>query len=301
MSRPAAQLTDLIRSDTRGDRVVPPTGYTAWLTIVASAALAFVAVFALALSFAAHRLADRWENELSSVATVRISAPAGQVEAQAEAALRVLSQTPGVADVRALSDAEQAALLAPWLGEDVPVDVLPIPQLIEFREVPPGYDAEGLRLRLAAEAPGAVLDNHARWRRPLVDAAERLRVLGVLAAVLVGGVVAVLITLAAATALAANRQVIEVLRLVGAEDGWIARAFVRRFTLRTVIGAGAGAVAGMAAVALFPRRPETEGFLTALGFDGAEWLAPVLLPVIAGAIAFAATRAAAFRALRDIR
>lgn len=301
MSRPAAQLTDLIRSDTRGDRVVPPTGYTAWLTIVASAALAFVAVFALALSFAAHRLADRWENELSSVATVRISAPAGQVEAQADAALRVLSQTPGVADVRALSDAEQAALLAPWLGEDVPVDVLPIPQLIEFREVPPGYDAEGLRLRLAAEAPGAVLDNHARWRRPLVDAAERLRVLGVLAAVLVGGVVAVLITLAAATALAANRQVIEVLRLVGAEDGWIARAFVRRFTLRTVIGAGAGAVAGMAAVALFPRRPETEGFLTALGFDGAEWLAPVLLPVIAGAIAFAATRAAAFRALRDIR
>lgn len=301
MSRPAAQLTDLIRSDTRGDRVVPPTGYTAWLTIVASAALAFVAVFALALSFAAHRLADRWENELSSVATVRISASAGQVEAQAEAALRVLSQTPGVADVRALSDAEQAALLAPWLGEDVPVDVLPIPQLIEFREVPPGYDAEGLRLRLAAEAPGAVLDNHARWRRPLVDAAERLRVLGVLAAVLVGGVVAVLITLAAATALAANRQVIEVLRLVGAEDGWIARAFVRRFTLRTVIGAGAGAVAGMAAVALFPRRPETEGFLTALGFDGAEWLAPVLLPVIAGAIAFAATRAAAFRALRDIR
>lgn len=301
MSAPAANPAELIRSDRRGDRVVPPTGYTAWLTIIASGALAFVAVFALALSFAAHRLADRWEAELSSVATVRISAPPGQMAEQTQATLRVLAQTPGVDGARALTDAEQGALLAPWLGEDVPVDLLPIPQLVEFMEVSPGYDAEGLRLRLAAEAPGAVLDDHARWRRPLVDAAERLRTLGVLAAALVGGVVAVLITLAAATALSANRQVIEVLRLVGAEDGWIARAFVRRFTLRTMVGSGAGALAGMAAVAVFPRRPETDGFLTAPGFEGAEWLAPVLLPAVAGAIAFLATRAAAFRALRDLR
>ncbi len=45
-------------------------------------------------------------------------------------------------------------------------------------EADPGYDADGLRLRLAAEAPGAVLDDHSRWRRPLVAAAGRLRLLG---------------------------------------------------------------------------------------------------------------------------
>ena len=41
-------------------------------------------------------------------------------------------------------------------------------------------------------------------------------------------------------ALAANEQVIRTLRLVGARDGYIARAFVRRFTLRAFSGAALG-------------------------------------------------------------
>ena len=38
-----------------------------------------------------------------------------------------------------------------------------------------------------------------------------------------------MITLAARAALATNAEVIRVLRLVGAKDSYIARAFVRRF------------------------------------------------------------------------
>ena len=52
---------------------------------------------------------------------------------------------------------------------------------------------------------------------------------------------AAMITLAARAALAANAEVIRVLRLVGAKDSYIARAFVRRFTLRTLAGAAVGA------------------------------------------------------------
>ena len=88
---------------------------------------------------------------------------------------------------------------------------------------------EGLRLRLAAEAPGAVLDDHTRWRRPLVRAAERLRMLGWASILLIAATTAAMITLAANAALAANAQVIGVLRLVGARDAYIARAFERRF------------------------------------------------------------------------
>ena len=39
---------------------------------------------------------------------------------------------------------------------DLPLEALPIPRLIELVEADPGYDGEGLRQRLAAEAPGAV-------------------------------------------------------------------------------------------------------------------------------------------------
>ena len=65
----------------------------------------------LALSLAAGRLATSWGDELARASTVRISAPVGQVATQTEAALRLLQQTPGVASARALSEAEQQALL----------------------------------------------------------------------------------------------------------------------------------------------------------------------------------------------
>ncbi|NIR61201.1 MAG: cell division protein FtsX, partial [Gammaproteobacteria bacterium] len=94
-----------------------------------------------------------------------------------------------------------------------------------------------------AEVPGAVLDDHTRWRRPLVSAASRLRLLGIVSLLLIGAAMAAMITLAAQAALAANTQVIAVLRLVGARDSYITRAFVRRFTLRALGGSALGMAA----------------------------------------------------------
>ena len=156
---------------------MPPTGFTAWLTLFSAGAMAFLAVFALALSLATGRLAERWGDELARTATVRISAPEAQMAAQTAAALRVLETTTGVARARALDDAEQAALLEPWFGPDLPIDNCPS-RLIEVIETAEGFDADGLRLRLQAEVPGAVLDDHTRWRAPLVRAADRLRLYG---------------------------------------------------------------------------------------------------------------------------
>lgn len=293
-------LTTIFASDAQAGRIVPPTGFTANLTVFASAAMAFLAVFAMALSLAAGRLADRWAEELARSATLRISAPADQMLLQTDAALRVLRQTPGVASARALTDEEQTALLAPWFGTELPLDQLPVPRLIEIIETDQGYDAPGLRLRLSAEVPGAVLDDHTRWRRPLVEAAATLRRLALFSILLITGAMASMITLAANSALAANGQVIEVLRLVGARDRYIAQAFVRRFTLRALIGAGVGTVAGMIGVAILPAASEDGGFLTGLGFQGASWLLPIVIPILGAAVAFAATSYAARRVLKGL-
>ncbi|MCF6444343.1 ABC transporter permease [Nereida sp. MMG025] len=290
----------LIRPQGASDTVVPPTGFTARLTVFVSAAMAFLAVFALALTVSANRLADRWASELAESATVRISAPPAEVEIQVAAVLRVLDQTAGVASARILTTEEQRALLAPWFGPDVPLDTLPVPTLVEVIQDGDGFDAEGLRLRLSTEAPGAVLDDHTRWRAPLVQAASRLNFLGWLAVILIGATTGAMITLAANAALAANAQVITVLRLVGAHDRFIAQAFVRRFTLRTILGAGIGTLIGLVAVIALPNGPD-DGFLTGLGFSGAGWLLPLTLPILGGIVAFFATRAAADRTLKGLR
>ena len=113
---------------------MPPTGPTAWLTGFTAAAMAFLAVFALALSLASGRLADRWSGALSQTATVRISAPADQMQAQVAAVLDVLATTPGIATSRALTDEETRALLEPWFGPDLPLESLPVPRLVELVE-----------------------------------------------------------------------------------------------------------------------------------------------------------------------
>lgn len=295
------RLSFLRRELNTADRVVPPTGFTARLTVLTAAAMAFLAVFALALSLASGRLADRWADALARSATIRISAPPDQMEAQSRAVLDALATTPGIASYRPLEDAEMEALLTPWFGPDLPVDSLPLPRLVELTETAQGIDAEGLRLRLSAEAPGAVLDDHTRWRRPLVAAAGRLRLLGWLSLVLIGGAMAGMITLAAQAALAANGQVIRTLRLVGAQDSFIAGAFVRRFTRRGLTGAALGTGLGMGAVALLPAADATGGFLTGLGFTGWGWLWPMILPPVAALVAWLATRAAALRMLKGIR
>jgi cell division transport system permease protein len=289
----------LLVGDPQADRAVPPTGFTARLTLFTAGAMGFLAVFALALSLATGRLADRWAAELARTSTLRISAPADQIEAQTKVAVDVLNTTPGVASARPLTTEEQRKLLEPWFGPDLPIESLPLPQLIEIVAEGDGYDATGLRARLQAEVPGAVLDDHTRWREPLVAAAGRLRTLGIAALVLIAAATAAMITLAAQAALAANAQVIRVMRLVGARDTYIASAFVRRFTLRALGGAAVGTLIGVLAIAVLPRADTAGGFLTGLGFQGLHWLLPLAIPLLAAIVAFIATRAAALRTLKE--
>ncbi|MCR8827393.1 cell division protein FtsX [Pseudosulfitobacter koreensis] len=294
-------LQSLTSVDRQADRVVPPSGFTARLTVFAAGAMAFLAVFALALSMATGRLADQWSAELARTATLRIVAPLDQRAAQTEAALSVLQTTAGVESARALSDEEQAELLAPWFGPEVSLEGLPVPRLIEIIETPDGIDAAGLRLRLSAEVPGAVLDDHSRWRAPLVKAASRLRLLGWIATGLIVATVAAMVTLAAQAALAANAQVIAVLRLVGATDRYIAQAFIRRFTLRALAGSAAGVVVGIVAVLLMPSGSgEMSGFLTGLRFQGLGWAVPFVIPPLTALVAFLATGTAARRTLENL-
>jgi cell division transport system permease protein len=245
-------------------------------------------------------LADRWGEDLARTSTIRITAPADELPDQTATALRVLQETPGLTGARALSAEEQSALLEPWFGPGLPVADLPIPQLIEVTETADGFDADALRLRLSAEVPGAVLDDHTRWRRPLIKAASRLRLMGWVCIFLIVASVGAIITLAANAALAANARVISVLRLVGATDNYIADAFVRRFTLRTLAGSGLGMLAGILAILLLPSVGDTGGILTGLGFQGWHWFLPLLVPPLAAGVALLATQSAARRVLTEL-
>ena len=290
----------MIVGDKNADRAVPPTGYTARLTVFVAAVMALLAVLALAISLTTGRVAAVWEEELAQSATLRLPADAEDPAATLAAAIEVLQTTPGIVSATALSADEQRALLEPWFGPELAIEGLPVPQMVTIVTAPDGYDADNLRARLTAQVPGAVLDDHAGWRQPLVDAAGRVRLIAAIVMVLIAAAVAAMITLSAQASLAANEQVIRVLRLVGARDIYIARAFVRRFTLRALTGAVVGTLAGLVIVLAMPQGDGRESILLGVGFAGWEWLWLVAVPVLSALVAFAATRAAALGKLKEM-
>ena len=254
-------------------------------------------MLALALALAAGRLAAGWQGALADTATLQIFAPEAAMEEQARAALNVLRTTPGVRSVRMIDVAEQERLLEPWLGPDVAADSLPLPLMIEVATDRARLNVAGLEVRLAAEAPGAVFDDHAAWRQPLVAAAVRLRLFALGCLGLLGLALAGVLGLAARAAVAANGQVIRTLRLVGARDGYIARAFTRRPTRQAAAGALVGTALGTALLAALPRASEQGFFLVGIGLVGWHWLAPLAIPPAAAAIAWLAARRATRRGL----
>ena len=300
MIAPISNFLAMISGDGRRNKVVPPTGFTATLSTATSAIMAFLVVFALVLSLAADRLAARWSTALSGSATLRVSASADQLEAQVQQALQVLQTTNGIASARVMSADEQRALLEPWFGPDMPLEDLAVPRLIDIQETSAGYDAQGLRLRLAAEVPSAVLDDHTRWQKPLARAAQRLWLLGIVSIILMIAANAAMITLAARASMAANAQVIAVLRLIGATDNYIASAFVGRFTFRAFAGASIGIALGAVVVYLIPAEEPRSLILTGLGLQGLEWLWLVSIPPFSAGTAYLSTRRAAQQVLAGL-
>lgn len=287
-----------IRASAR-PRLLPDSDWSAALTTLVAAAMCFLGVLTLASGLAAVRLADEWRADLAGIATVRVSPGEGDIEARVAAVTEVLRTTPGIARVRVLGEDEQAALLAPWLGDAAAMADLPAPRLIDITLEGPGPDATALQNRLDLTVKGAVYDDHAAWREPLARAAEALTRLAFAATALVLLTAGAMIAYAARATLAANGHAIEVVRLIGGEDRFISVAFVRRLARRAAIGSFSGAAVGCGALAFLPSLDAEAGLGLSLGPGAWGWaLLGVGLPLAATLIAWVAARGAVRLALR---
>ncbi len=147
-------------------------------------------------------------------------------------------------------------MLAPWLGIDAEADpdlirALPLPTLIDLdltESVQPSEVAAALRGAFATARVPAEVDAHEQWVDRLKPAASRVRGLAQAGLALIAIAAALMVALACATALAAQGRMVEVLRLVGGSDAFVAGIFVRRFQVLAFIGSAIGA--GAAALAL---------------------------------------------------
>lgn len=274
------------------------------------AVMAFLAALALGASLVASHAAEGWAAGLSSKITVQVMVPetgdakAG-LAAETEAALTVLRATPGIAHAAPLSASEQADLVKPWLGADALVADLPLPQLIDADIAPSTeIDVPKLARALKAVAPHAVVDDHSRWIGRLHDLASTLVLSAFGILFLIAVATAATVAFATRAGLAAHSDMVALLHQMGAQSGFIARAFEWHYFRATLTAAGMGAALAALAFAV-------TGGLQSVGYEAVPFLPPITLnpaellwlvtvPATAGLIALITARLSVLAALRAI-
>ena len=274
------------------------------------ALMVYLASLALAGTLVVRDAVERWDRGLTGTLTVELpAASAGsRADGAVELALKVLRTTPGVVRADPVDARRTAALLEPWLGKDIDAEDLPLPRLIDVETEPRvGVDLAALGQRLAAAVPGAQLDDHRRWLDRVLRTALALEIVAGMVVALVGLAAVLAVVFATRTGLAVHHGIVEVLHLIGARDGYIARQFEWHALRLGIKGGIAGlvlAIATLVGVAAAAAQVGAIGdavrVLPALSAPAIEWALLLLLPVAAGLVAMLTARITVLRALKRL-
>ena len=263
------------------------------------AAMAFLAALALAGATGAAGLARHWQQGAAGQLTIQIPRPTDAAETRDGTRLdrvaAVLAASSGIAAARRIPEEELNDLLRPWLGSGAERLALPLPAVIRARLAGPGSPADlgVLAARLAAIAPGTLVEEHGAWIGRLTTLARSLQACAGIALAVVVAVAVAVVAVATRTGLVARRESIEIVHGLGATDDYIAARFAARATVLAGIGGVAGAVAalpvllglaGIAAPFVDPAAGDAPSRFGSL--PAALWLALCALPAGAAAIGF---------------
>jgi len=266
------------------------------------ATLCFLACLTLLGVLAADRAARGWTGDLTNEATIIVRPKTNETpDGAAARAAETLAGVPGVFEARALEKEKAEALIKPWLGEAADLEDLPVPRLVAVLLDPDGpATAEAMDRALKAQGLDAIVDDHSVWMKDIERAAATARAIGAAVFALIAVAAGAVVAFATRAGLAARRDVVEVLHLSGAEDGFIAGLFQIRFARMAatagLFGAGAAAIMG----AVLRIAGGGDGLTPVLPIAWTDLLAVAPAPLAAALVAALAARLTSLALIRDM-
>ena len=232
--------------------LIPGDSVAGRALIVVIAIMTFLACLTAGSALLVADASRAWRSDVLRDATIQVKPRAGDdVDSLVAKAVAIAGKAPEVESAHALTEAESEKLLEPWLGAGLDLSELPVPRLILLRlrgQRPEGLAA--LRKALASAIPEANLDDHRVWAARLGAMAGAIVTLAAALFVLMIVAMGTAIGFATRGAVAANREIVEVLHLVGASDAFIASEFQTHFRRLGLRGATIGGVAALAFFAI---------------------------------------------------
>ncbi len=249
--------------------IVPPGSVTGRSLTLVIAIMCFLVALTAGGVYLIFQATNVWTNNMSSEITVQVQQRGGDLtDAKVAEVTKFLTDQPGIKRVTPFSQDQSLKLVEPWIGKSEILKTFAIPRLVAVeidREQPP--ELPTLKRVLETKYPGALLNDHGLWRSEIRRLTRIVEISGlVLILLMVLATVGVIIA-AARSALASNREIVEVLNLVGAQEKFIARQFEVHF-LKVGIRAGVFGVGCAALVFLsIPYVTEEVGSSVASGAE----------------------------------
>jgi len=280
--------------------------------MIAMTVMCYLACLAIGALVLITRAVNDWSSDIAGEVTVQIR-PTDNIKMSDKLKIiaDILDKTAGVSSYKILDTKAGAKLLEPWLGNADILEQLPVPRLVAVsidQKKLPDFDKLGAELK--SQVIGASLDTHRRWQAELTRMGTSLVRLGVGVLILITVSAIALVIFASRTALDANRQVVEVLHLVGASDPFIARQVQWQFLKAGLQSGLIGVLVGMATFILLgisSGGPASSGLADAsyglligtLEVTSVTYLLFLLVPIVATLLCLVAARLAILRILSN--
>lgn len=206
--------------------------------------MVFLSLLSLSLGMSLNNLTENWQNALSGKITLEIpykSTIDQTLDERVSAAIDVLHTLPEITSVTILGDQDTKRLLEPFLGTDLPLADLPLPQLIAI-DLKKGsaLDLDHLQKNLKSTIGDVKIDDHGYWMKDIQRLSSTIEHLCLFLIILILSISTIVIIYATRMGLAIHFNVIELLHIMGAPDTYIASQFRRHMSFTAIKGSFIG-------------------------------------------------------------
>ena len=283
------------------------------LMIIGGTLVTFIILMTLVGSFILSSWSNKWSMQVTNNITIEIPAPLTQTnsipvvnkklqEEQNLEILDVLGKHPGIDQISPLGTEETLALIKPWIDEDISIDIVPIPTIIDLRlNKERNLNLETLKSSLQKINPEAQINDNTEWL------SETLYIINTInqAIFLIMGTIFILSILALTgfikNKLSSHHTEIDLLHALGASDSYISQQFYKHslsITLKCILMGTIIALTFLLITAKFPDIifiPLLSSFNPSL----TQWIILACLPFTLGyALTALVTKLTTYKALR---
>lgn len=259
-----------------------------------TAFMVFLACITFATAIIGHKVATDWDNKMENFMTIQIlpdmkhKNPNKEITERIKNITEILKQTPGIQSSSAMTLDETIELLKPWLGEIGKDKIdLPLPRIItvEISDIIP-LNIRALTEEIKNYSSLITIESYENWMKEFQQTISSIQFLLALIIILILTTTGITVAYSTKSGLIANKNVIEIMHIVGAHNTYIAKQFSTQMMKLSIKGGLIGYLISVFVIYLtkFLSGNTNNEIIINFNFNFQNSLYMIIIPLAAGVI-----------------